>query len=76
MFFKKRKEDERKKILRYHKQIALQELEDAKRELSVAEYHFNNCETLFFEVANEQLTVAKNKVNIAIMKSKLINQAQ
>lgn len=68
----KKKETDEQREFRFHREQVKQELEQAKKELGVAEYHFDNCDGVFFDVANAQLTVARKKVDLAIMKAKLL----
>lgn len=68
----KKKETQKQKEVRFHAEQVKQELEQAKKELAVAEYHFNHCDSVFFDVANAQLTVARKKVELAIMKARLL----
>ncbi len=69
---KRRKETEKEKAFKFHKSIAIEEIEKAKKELVVAEYHFNHCESKFFDIANAQLSVARQKLDVAVMKAKLL----
>jgi hypothetical protein len=69
--FLKAKETSEQRDLRFRKLLAKEEVEKAKQELEVATCHFNRCEPVFFEVANEQLTLAIKKLDVAIMKAKL-----
>lgn len=73
---KKRQVTKQERAIKYQKMILKkqleEELEQAKRELSVAEYHFNNCDKVYFDVANKQLTVAREKLDMVLMKSKLL----
>jgi hypothetical protein len=72
IFGGKTKETKKQKEFRFHREQVKQELEQAKKELAVAEYHFDNCNEVFFDVANAQLTVARKKVDLALMKAKLL----
>ena len=49
---------------------AMFELQTAKANLIQAENHFNYAELSYFEIANEQLTVARAQYNLAIQKIK------
>ncbi len=69
---KRKSEEERVNV--YQKELVMDELEKAKKYLEVALYQFNNCEDLFFDVANQQLTIARQKLNLAIMKAKLVEK--
>lgn len=48
------------------------QLDDALEELSAAESNFDNALPDFLDIANEELTIAKNKVDVIIKKIKKI----
>lgn len=63
----------RKKTNSYNeqKELLLQIL-DAKEQLKMAEYNFNHCDPDWFEIANAELTLCNDRVNLLYMKAKKI----
>lgn len=49
------------------------QLDDALEQLSIAESNFDNALPEFLDIANEELTIANNKVNVIIKKIKKLN---
>ena len=45
-----------------------QEFLEAKEKLQKAQSNFNNCEMDYFEIANEELTIAEREYNLVLMK--------
>ena len=45
-----------------------QEFLEAKAKLQKAQSNFNNCEMDYFEIANEELTIAEKEYNLILMK--------
>lgn len=53
-----------------------QEIEEAKSQLKIAEDNFNNCDPEWFEIANKELTVRKDYLDLLWMKSKKLADAK
>ena len=49
---------------------AVADVYDAKHEFQVAQSHFNNASDEFFDIANSQLTLATNKLNLAVQRAR------
>ena len=47
-------------------------IEEAKANLAIAKDHFNYAEGKFFYIANEELTVAEMRLNMALHKARLL----
>jgi hypothetical protein len=54
------------------KDMALQELVDARTELQRIEQMFNFAEDAYFEIANMELTIAKMRYKLAVSKLRMI----
>lgn len=67
-----------KKQDRFHKDFAmvLHELDEAKKALKVSEIQFEQCDIDFIDIANENLNIAKRRVDLAIKKYKLLKKQQ
>lgn len=53
-----------------------QEIEEAKIQLRIAEDNFNNCSPEWFELANKELTIRKDYLDLLWMKSKKFADAK
>jgi hypothetical protein len=51
---------------------AILDVEEAKANLAIAKDHFNYAEGKFFYIANEELTVAEMRLNMALHKARLL----
>ena len=62
----------RKKIEFSETEIALQEMVEAKAELARTEQMFNYANNEYFEIANDKLTIAQLRYDIAFKKLKML----
>lgn len=53
-------------------EILMQDFQNAKENLTIAEANFNNADPDFFEIANRELTAAQENFNAAAVKMKKI----
>ncbi len=70
----KNKDSEEKRRLLFQISVALEEFQKAKHELYVAENHVQNCDGEFFDIANKQLTIAYDKVDVALQKQRKLKK--
>lgn len=60
----------KKNVVKAPFEVAVDEFFSAAAEVRRAQVNFDNAEPAFFEIANEELTLAKNRLRIAEMKVK------
>jgi hypothetical protein len=72
--WRKKQDSEEKRRLRFQIAVALEEFQKAKHELYIAENHVQNCDVEFFDIANKQLTIAYDKVDVALQKQRKLRK--
>lgn len=58
----------KKEVQPSEQEMLMRQFIDAKNELKVAESNFNNCFPEFFEIANDELTLAQQRIKIVSQK--------
>ena len=53
-------------------ELLQQELNHATNEVKIAESNFNYADAKFFDIANEELTIARMRVSVLIKKQKIL----
>jgi hypothetical protein len=73
-WFKRNENKDYMKTYGFEKRVIIEEYGKAVNDLKVAELHFQSCDEDYMELANENLTIARKKVDIAILKYKLLQK--